>query len=266
MKYYHTMAALIAGLLLFSSHSFATTLVSENFNSVTGIGTTQRTVQSILATSAYELAPGTTWSVTTPATAAAVNVRHTNNRINATATDVENFYKAFTPIDALNNFLVLGDDSSGLNNEALGGISHYAIPFVNPVLGGNLDISFNYAFNGWDNATGGHNSFRVYLSDGTTFINLIDFFSTPGTGKTVTPRGSNYAAGPYEHLVYTTLLNSRNLTLNFELNEGTSLGNLVKNAAAGIDNITIDSVPEPSTFILLGAGLGGLALLRRRRR
>lgn len=263
---------LVAGFLFCSSYAFGATLVEEKFDKVTGIGTTQRTVQNILATSSNELAPGTSWSVTAPATNLSVNVRHTNNSINASTAVIERFYQAFTPINDTNNFLVLGDDSGAINNQANGGISQYYVPFVNPLLGEDVRIRFDFAFNGWDSAAGRNENFMVYLSDGTNFINLIDLFSPPGAGRPPVGRGSNWLSGQYDESVSTESLTGVNLTLTFELNEGREAANTVRNAAAGIDNIKVISedvstaVPEPSTFLLLGAGLGGLAILRRRRK
>ncbi len=269
MKQIRIMTALIAGMLLFCTNAFAVTLLSENFDSVTGIGTTERTLQSILATSSSELAAGTSWSVTTPATAASVNVRHTDNRINSATIGIERFYDAFTPINNTNNFLVLGDDSSNINNAPFGGVSSYSVPFATPAATGSIRVKFDYAFNGWDNATGGHNKFRVYLSDGTNNKELLDFSSPAGTGRPAEARGSNYAQGPYNQLVDISTLTGSNFTLHFVLDEGSILNNIISNAAVGADNILITSestsVPEPSTFMLLGAGIAGIAFLKRRR-
>ena len=51
---------------------------------------------------------------------------------------------------------------------------------------------------------------------------------------------------------------AQNLTLSFSNGGGDNIGIL-------IDNVSIDAVPEPGTLLLIGSGLTGLALRRRRR-
>ena len=266
MKRNSMMLSLVAGLLLCGSQAFGAILLAEDFNDVTGIGTTQRTVQSILATSPGELPAGTTWTVTPAATPSSQNVRHTTHQINTTVGSPANFNDFFTPISDDNNFLVLGDDSGAITREALSGISMVTMPFVVPAGITSLHIEFDYAFNGW-NSTTTPDEFKVFITDGTTSVNLIDFYSTDRVFPTTKP--SNYADGTYDGYLYNINFTSNTLNIIFELNEGTVANQTLKDTAAGIDNIEIESgnpaVPEPSTFLLLGAGLGGLALLRRRR-
>jgi len=262
MKRNTMMLTLVAGLLLCGSQAFGLVLLAEDFNDVTGIGTTQRTIQSILATSPGELPSGTTWTVTPAATAASLNVRHTNHQINTNVGSPANFNGFFTPIDSVNNILVLGDDSGAINREALSGISMVTIPFVIPIGTTSIHITFDYAFNGW-NSTTTPDEFKVFITDGTTSVNLIDFFSTNRVLPTTKP--PNYAAGSFDGGLVTSLFASNLLSIKFVLNEGTVANLTLKDTAAGIDNIVIDTVPEPSTFLLFGAGLGGLALLRRKR-
>ena len=51
---------------------------------------------------------------------------------------------------------------------------------------------------------------------------------------------------------------AQNLTLSFSNGGGDNIGIL-------IDNVSIEAVPEPGTLLLIGTGLTGLALRRRRR-
>ena len=136
------------------------------------------------------------------------------------------------------------------------------MPFVVPAGITTLHIEFDYAFNGW-NSTTTPDEFKVFITDGTTSVNLIDFFSTYRVFPTTKP--PNYAEGSYDGYLYNMNFTSNTLSFIFELNEGTVANQTLKDTAAGIDNVWISTVPEPSTFLLLGAGLGGLALLRRRR-
>ena len=66
MKRNTMMLTLVAGLLLCGSQAFGLPLLAEDFNDVTGIGTTQRTIQNILATTPGELPSGTSWAATIP--------------------------------------------------------------------------------------------------------------------------------------------------------------------------------------------------------
>ena len=73
----------------------------------------------------------------------------------------------------------------------------------------------------------------------------------------------------------TTLLAQLSNTLigieTFDLTGYAAIGKIYFNslldpAGGGIDNLTFTPVPEPSTFLLLGGGLAGLAFVARRRK
>jgi hypothetical protein len=98
----------------------------------------------------------------------------------------------------------------------------------------------------------GAREFNVRVSSGATnFVNVTD----PVV----------YTAGNF--VLYSTLFNilptdpNTNVTLSFNLAQGVDSGRQVQ-----IDQVVMDSVPEPATFAIVGAGLIGLAVLRRRQR
>jgi len=59
-----------------------------------------------------------------------------------------------------------------------------------------------------------------------------------------------------------TLNNGDNLNLRYILTTGAGSGG---NAHIGIDNVSFTAIPEPSTYALLGLGLGALWFLRRKK-
>lgn len=254
--------------IAFSNGTFAAssqTLLDENFQDVTGVGTTQRTVTNINNINPTQLdgSPlptfsnnaGTGTGTGGDASNASFNVRKGNNIINGLGNN--GFDSFFGTID--NQFLVIGDNTGDLGGSANGGTRLGAsstmnltftldsISLINPKF---LDISFDYAFDA--NNTNNLDDFiaTLVLSDLST-INLINH-----TAPNSTTRGNfNWS------IDYTTLAFPPS-NLNFKLIEGRNTGS----SAVGLDNIKVTArIPEPGVLSLLGISLLGLGMSRRQK-
>ena len=100
------------------------------------------------------------------------------------------------------------------------------------------EVSFWYQ----GNARGGSDTFSVGFGPLASFT----FLNVPA------------ATGWTQFSFLVTVPTAQNLALSFSNNGGDNIGIL-------IDNVRIDAVPEPGTLLLIGSGLTGLALRRRRR-
>jgi len=193
------------------------------------------------------------------ASASSINIRLGNNVIN---TEVNTGFDSFFGVNP-NRFLVIGDNGGNLagepNGSPLGGfaLARFDLGLFGAGLQG-LDISFDYAFdtNQAPGAAGNNRStddFFVALLDGSN--NLLDeLLRFDDVLRNEASRKGNFSQA------VNVMLPGGNVYLAFGLLEenGTS------SSAAGIDNILVQSVPEPGSLALFGLGL--LALLGGARR
>lgn len=282
MKRNRTVLALITGLLLAGSQAFG---LSVNFDNVTIPGTgnplpaaynavvgNASAPSTIMFASPGQLPPGTTGTGTGSGGINGVNVRNSTNKIN-NGTDKTPGLKFIDPVNvppapafpvsAGNNFLVVGDVDSYINREPWFGVSTFTLPVdIQTITADTVTIDFDWAFSGIDNI-GYQNYFRVFLTDGSVLFDLIpNLYSGPGTTTLLDHFHQTVTLST--HQLYTPTLSIVFQTTETNSNESNYNG-AQSDVALGVDNINIAAVPEPSTFILLGAGLTSLVFLRRRR-
>lgn len=216
------------------------------------------------------------WSES-PSLTGFVNARASTNVINSDGGN-NGFSGFFTSA-----FAVLGDNTGGGTNAGIAGqtpqgtysISQsFTLPGIlgaETILSYDLNISFITAFGGdGGGSTDADDVFSVTLNGFTLFAQNSS--TLPNCGPSTSCTNSQIVNSPFTDSILG--LAPGTYTLMFTLLEQSGSET---NTAAGIDNVSVtgfatplalreavQSVPEPGTFALLGLGLAGLAVSRRR--
>lgn len=188
-----------------------------------------------------------------------------------------NFDAGFTDWETRNE-VAIENSSSALTN-ILFGTSHnlsgeYALIGGNSATNNNrlwqdfsvsgissLYISFDWAFQYFDPVPQERTNFVSLIRDydGTSVGNItLQRLSSQGNSNNP---GANMLWGSFSGVFDISSFSTPDARLQFRIND--DFGIL---AAAGIDNVVVRPVPEPSTLLLFGAGLAGLTAFSRRKR
>ncbi len=141
----------------------------------------------------------------------------------------------YTLTGTYNDVLISGDGTLGIVGDSTGAVAFNNFPGLTLAGSGPFDLD-TIDVGGWTQA--------------------------PGGDITIT---GNIDGGGTDSVTYTGLTTAVTETLNWTNLDSVQFST---SSYAGFDNVVIDassaSSPEPGTLVLLGAGVGGLALARRR--
>jgi len=243
----------LAGLFIFSGKLLAAplTIVDIDFENFTINGGNQARL-SYQAFDMDLLPPGTELYSDRP-NDFNINLRKQPNNINTNNTLGLGFQNAFQS----GNFLVLGDNSGTIGNNPIWGTFWMDIPFMVPSGASFITIGYQYAFGGSDVIASSADAFLSSINIGNQVVMPLQ------NQQSITSTNGFLETGFFATTLAVANLPQSSLSLRLQLNEGRYIPT---NSALGLDNIQITAIPEPSTLLLLGAGLLSLALIRRRQR
>ncbi len=128
------------------------------------------------------------------------------------------------------------------------------------VASGDLQLSFDWDFSGFDDGSFFADSFFVSLSNGTG-----DLFGANGEIGHLIEASSIYDSGSFSALLDASFYNQTNWTLDFTVQGGFNVPPFSSSSFSSklsVDNVSLSSVatsvPEPSTLIMLFIAMAGL--------
>lgn len=257
------------GCFVTFSAQASTTLLDENFDDGTAT-----TIQSLLSSNPASLPTGTAWSSTTNANA--VNLRLGTDAINTynSGNPYQRFSfasgTAFFNSAATSRFLVLGDDSGQIAGNPAAGTFALAMPFTVSAGATSVNFSYDWVFKtfgmgGTDRFVAGvaGADFNIASPFSLSYLLTDQSFNTEPLSGGV---ANGAAQGPANISVNASSLGAPDANGQYYLVFAVQEDVWQANAAVGIDNVMVTSVPEPETYAMMLAGLGLVGGIARRRK